>query len=518
MSFSSSAGHSIIVPEDKSGANNLRNALPAATCIMLFPLRKSVENKLIGYCLGWTTNPHRIFQREDFAYLASFANSITAEISRLDAIASDKAKAGFISSISHELRSPLHGIMASVEMLHEQDLGNDADTIRTIESCGTALLETMDNLLMFAKVQKPATQLVEPEILNPQDVVNLAVLVEDVIQICIASQSFKTSSGESPSRQELVSSANGSGRQARSRKKLLIVSDVDHTVDWNIKTDTGVWKRVLLNLLGNAIKYTQSGHILVTLRRGYELFSSSSEANSRPRSASPNAHHENSWPSRSYSKGSTSHSLDEQQLRIRLTVTDTGKGISQEYMAHHMFKPFFQEDSMSPGTGLGLSLVGQLVASIHGTINVSSKVGAGTVVTVEVDVPRVASSAASASTMSTPCSIGFYRPPQAAVSGLGDAVSGVSSVYSELPMSVLSSYAAHLNLPWSMVTSTRNCDVDIIVISEDDVEGLDISAINASVIVLPSEPLLYAKTTPRFAPAVVLSQPYVIYCNPVSVR
>jgi signal transduction histidine kinase len=60
---------------------------------------------------------------KDLSYLAAFGNSIMAEVARLDTIAADRAKSDFISSISHELRSPLHGILTSVEFL--QDIAVD---------------------------------------------------------------------------------------------------------------------------------------------------------------------------------------------------------------------------------------------------------------------------------------------------------------------------------------------------------------------------------------------------------
>src|ERR1700738_911679 len=69
---------------------------------------------------------------------------------------------------------------------------------------------------------------------------------------------------------------------------------------------------------------------------------------------------------------------------VCLTVEDSGKGISEEYMKHHLFTPFLQEDPLCPGTGLGLSIVHQLVTSINGTIDIQSEIGYGTKVEVKV--------------------------------------------------------------------------------------------------------------------------------------
>lgn len=81
---------------------------------------------------------------DDLSYLAAFGNSIMAEVAQLDTIAADRAKLDFISSISHELQSPLHGILTSVEFL--QDIGVDLfqnSMINTIKRCGRTLLDTI---------------------------------------------------------------------------------------------------------------------------------------------------------------------------------------------------------------------------------------------------------------------------------------------------------------------------------------------------------------------------------------
>jgi signal transduction histidine kinase len=75
--------------------------------------------------------------------MAAFGNSIMAELARVDAVKADQAKTQFISSISHELRSPLHGILGGVELL--QASGKDSfqkSMLNTINTCGRTLLDT----------------------------------------------------------------------------------------------------------------------------------------------------------------------------------------------------------------------------------------------------------------------------------------------------------------------------------------------------------------------------------------
>ena len=73
-----------------------------------------------------------------------------SEKSRLDALSADRAKADFISSVSHELRSPLHGILASTEALLQTSTSSEQDDmIRTVAVCGEVLLETMDQMFVL---------------------------------------------------------------------------------------------------------------------------------------------------------------------------------------------------------------------------------------------------------------------------------------------------------------------------------------------------------------------------------
>jgi signal transduction histidine kinase len=75
--------------------------------------------------------------------MVAFGNSVMAELARIDAVDADQAKTRFISSISHELRSPLHGILAGAELLQES--GKDAfqkSMFNTINMCGRTLLDT----------------------------------------------------------------------------------------------------------------------------------------------------------------------------------------------------------------------------------------------------------------------------------------------------------------------------------------------------------------------------------------
>jgi hypothetical protein len=106
-----------------------------------------------------------------------------------------------------------------------------------------------------------------------------------------------------------------------------------------------------MNLLGNSLQYTTVGTIHVSL-------------------------------SQSPSRRSPSERF------VTLTVHDTGKGMSEDYLRHKLFMPFSQEDELTPGTGLGLSLVRRITSQLHGQISVESQTGVGTTVTVALPLEQ----------------------------------------------------------------------------------------------------------------------------------
>jgi His Kinase A (phospho-acceptor) domain len=120
---------------------------PQAKSVIFLPLWNAAKRSWFAGCLGWSSHEKRVLQREDLAYFNIFGNSLMAKAARLDLIATDHAKSDFISNISHELRSPLHGILGSTELLRE--LIQDADQqqmIAMVEQCGRTLLDTMNHV------------------------------------------------------------------------------------------------------------------------------------------------------------------------------------------------------------------------------------------------------------------------------------------------------------------------------------------------------------------------------------
>jgi signal transduction histidine kinase len=361
-------------------AKAILQMFPGAHSVIFSPLWDSRRGQWFAGSFGWTTRSTRVLTRTvDLHYLAAFGNSIMADVARLDALAADQAKSDFISSISHELRTPLHGILASVEFL--QDTALDLfqnNMIDTIKRCGATLLDTIQHVLDFANINNFTKSKVkgtlgesngedsQPRTMGLNVDIDLSVVIEDVVDSVYVGHEFhnKSSRDEPDEATRHLSeglqrnSANSPNAQKQSvpkKKEPEVIMDIDWRANWIFSTQPGALKRILINLLGNSLKYTDTGWVKISL-----------QSNSI--------------------KPIQSHS---QKSIITITVSDTGRGMSQEFLHSHMFTPFAQEDSMNPGTGLGLSIVLQIVRSLGGTIDVKSEQGIGTEVEVSLTLAQV---------------------------------------------------------------------------------------------------------------------------------
>jgi signal transduction histidine kinase len=123
-------------------------------------------------------------------------------------------------------------------------------------------------------------------------------------------------------------------------KNVAVILDFDYQKDWTYVTQPGALRRILMNTLGNALKYTASGCIRVRL--GVQNFDDP---------------------------------IGEVSSLMFLSVSDTGRGISREFLRRKLFSPFSQEDHLSAGCGLGLSIVQSLVNTLRGSLEVQSEQG-----------------------------------------------------------------------------------------------------------------------------------------------
>jgi signal transduction histidine kinase/DNA-binding response OmpR family regulator len=236
-----------------------------------------------------------------------------AERERAAAEAANQAKSTFLATMSHEIRTPLNGVLGMVEVLERQGLDKAQQrTVATMRDSAHALLRIIDDVLDFSKIEAGRLELEET--------------------------GFSLS--------ELVHSVVATFRQQTAAKGLALHLDIaPGSADALVGDPTRV-RQILLNLVGNALKFTERGSIRI--RVGTEP-------------------------------------LGAGRTVLALAVTDTGIGLSPEQCAG-LFQPFAQADSSTTrrfgGTGLGLSIVRRLAQLMQGDIKVESKVGVGSTFTV----------------------------------------------------------------------------------------------------------------------------------------
>lgn len=373
----------------------LMRMLPAARCIAFAPVWDPSTQRFSAGTFAYTKARGRVFSSKgELSYLIAFGTIVMSEVSRLKATMADKSKMDMLSSLSHELRSPLHGVVLGVEMLYDSALDRfQRDVLRTVETCGRTLLDTVDHLLHWAKINnfnteasprharasgardskrdlradRRANKSVEAGMMSITTNVAVDALAEEVIESVFAGHTYqklivahaaRTSSVEADRaalRQlDRMHVAMDNGSMDPQSSEVVVSLDVEPNVDWVFHTQAGALRRVIMNLLGNSLKYTAKGFIEVTLRQ---------------RTSPP-------YPGRARARRDFRN--------VCLTVSDSGKGISEEYLKNHLFVPFSQEDRLSPGVGLGLSLVKKIVSGLGGRIKVQSSVGSGTIIMVEL--------------------------------------------------------------------------------------------------------------------------------------
>ncbi|MDE2400230.1 MAG: response regulator [Burkholderiales bacterium] len=232
------------------------------------------------------------------------------------------AKGRFLATMSHEMRTPLHGILGLSRMLrHDLIRKQSHQHMDLLQSAGQHLLGVINDVMDFSRLQEGKLSL-RP---RPVDLVELAQDVCHLVNVNAA------------------------------EKGLSVALKVDWPGNHWVELDADRFRQVLFNLLGNAVKFTDRGHIIMHLRA----------------IAGP--------------AGDISH--------VRFEIEDTGIGIASHELAR-VFDPFHQatggQEHRAPGSGLGLSIAQQICKTMHGEISCESTPGVGSTFRVTLPITLVA--------------------------------------------------------------------------------------------------------------------------------
>lgn len=250
----------------------------------------------------------------------ALAEHDAAERARSAAVAANETKSRFLAVVSHELRTPLNGVMGVLQLLDDDSLSEPQRRhLATAAASGETLIALVDAVLEYARLEAST------ETLETRD--------------------FRLD--------QLIETAADLMRPQASSKGLTFDVACDATVDTSVHGDPVRLNRILLNLIGNAIKFTPRGGI--GLKAAAEQ-------------------HDN-------------------HVRLHVTVRDTGIGIAPD-MHERIFEDFVQaDDSIARrfgGTGLGLAIARRLTRLMRGELTVESTPGAGSTFTLDVPLGRAA--------------------------------------------------------------------------------------------------------------------------------
>ena len=238
------------------------------------------------------------------------------KMAEFKAMNADRAKSEFLANMSHEIRTPMNGIMGMTQLLANCQLGpREREFVKTIDRSGQALLTIINDILDFSKIEAGHIELDHSPFL-------LRESLEDVTSL-------------------LSTAATDTG--------IDLLLRIDPDLPETYIGDVGRVRQILTNLVGNALKFTHEGHVLINV----------------------------------------TGVVTDQIAKLNIAVSDTGIGIEEDQLSQ-VFEKFNQADGSTTreyeGTGLGLSIATNLASLMNGGITAESEVGKGSTFTIEIEL------------------------------------------------------------------------------------------------------------------------------------
>ncbi|MEP1229122.1 MAG: response regulator [Litorimonas sp.] len=274
---------------------------------------------------GWWQCINKYYP-EDELYIGIRININTLKTAQEKAIIASQSKSEFLANMSHEIRTPMNGIMGMAELLQNSQIpGKEREFINIIQRSGQSLLTIINDILDFSKIESGQIE-ITPVPFSLRDA------IEDIMAL-------------------LSTSTRETGVD--------LIIKIDPNIPKNYIGDVGRIRQILMNVIGNAVKFTHEGHVLIDVSA------------ITPNSENP-------------------HTNLQDDISLKIDITDTGIGILPIKLAH-IFEKFTQVDSSTTreygGTGLGLSIAKNLSILMGGNLTAQSTLGKGSTFTLNLPLP-----------------------------------------------------------------------------------------------------------------------------------